>query len=147
MKENKYLNIATKSAYDELLKSGMFYELFPLLSGDYESDKLIILDCILEHKITVIKIIKHFISGNCSHNIILYGPINSFTIEEINSITEEWCENNPSGHNYGYSYDWNYVTDITEINTILRDNCIRLENEKYDIERKINLLTELYDSL
>lgn len=39
MKENKYFKIATKSAYDEVFKSGIFYELFPLLSGDYKSDK------------------------------------------------------------------------------------------------------------
>ena len=34
--------INTKEEYDQLLKSGMFFELYPELSGNWEEDKEII---------------------------------------------------------------------------------------------------------
>lgn len=39
---NDYKNIQTKDNYDLLLKSGMFFEFYPELSGDWEKDKLVI---------------------------------------------------------------------------------------------------------
>ena len=36
---NKYKSIKTKKNYDSLLKSGMFWEFHPELSGVWEKDK------------------------------------------------------------------------------------------------------------
>jgi hypothetical protein len=38
-----YINIQTKERYDSLLKSGMFWEFHPELTGDWEKDKEVIL--------------------------------------------------------------------------------------------------------
>lgn len=43
---SKYENINTKDNYDKLLKSGMFWEFHPELSGDWNKDKTIINDTI-----------------------------------------------------------------------------------------------------
>jgi hypothetical protein len=34
----KYNKIASKQDYDKLLKSGMFWEIYPELSGEYDKD-------------------------------------------------------------------------------------------------------------
>jgi hypothetical protein len=39
---NKYKRIKTKKDYDSLLSSGMFYEFYPELTGEWETDKKII---------------------------------------------------------------------------------------------------------
>ncbi len=39
---DKYKNIKTKEDYDKLLSSGMFWEFYPELTGEWEKDKLII---------------------------------------------------------------------------------------------------------
>lgn len=40
--DNKYQNIQTKENYDKLLYSGMFWEMHPELSGNYDIDKQVI---------------------------------------------------------------------------------------------------------
>jgi hypothetical protein len=40
---NNYKNINTKEFYDNLIHSGMFFEFFPELTGDWNVDKIIIL--------------------------------------------------------------------------------------------------------
>lgn len=42
MGTNQYKQIKTKKNYDLLLKSGMFFEFHPELSGNWEKDKQII---------------------------------------------------------------------------------------------------------
>ena len=39
MQKNKYKPIKAKKNYDILLKSGMFWEYFPELTGNWEKDK------------------------------------------------------------------------------------------------------------
>jgi hypothetical protein len=41
--KQKYKKIKSKKNYNLLLKSGMFWEIFPELSGNYEEDKKIII--------------------------------------------------------------------------------------------------------
>lgn len=36
--ENKYNKINTREKYESLLKSGMFWEFYPELSGEYDKD-------------------------------------------------------------------------------------------------------------
>jgi hypothetical protein len=38
-----YDNIKNKDNYDKILKSGMFWEVYPELTGDWNVDKIIIL--------------------------------------------------------------------------------------------------------
>ena len=39
---DKYKNIKTKENYDKLLASGMFWEFYPELTGNWDKDKIII---------------------------------------------------------------------------------------------------------
>ena len=41
---DRYKNIKTKENYDIILKSGMFWELFPELTGNWLQDKILIQD-------------------------------------------------------------------------------------------------------
>lgn len=140
MKKNKYSKIATKSAYDELLKSGMFYELFPELTGIWKEDNLTIIDNILNNEIFIVKVIQKFRYNDYEHNIIFYGDKGSYSYDEIESTIDDYVNN-------VVYYDWDFITDIIEINRILSDNCIKMENEKKDIDKKINILTNIYNSL
>jgi len=40
--ESIYKNIQSKENYDKLLSSGMFWEFHPELSGNWESDKVVV---------------------------------------------------------------------------------------------------------
>jgi hypothetical protein len=43
---DRYKNIKTKENYDKLLKSGMFWEFHPELTGDWNKDKGLLLKSI-----------------------------------------------------------------------------------------------------
>jgi len=64
---DRYQNIKTKENYDKLLKSGMFWEFHPELTGDWNKDKEVI------NKLSI-------------HNVsvsFLYDFVNEFTDTEI----------------------------------------------------------------
>ncbi len=42
--KEEYKQVATKENYDRLLKSGMFWEFHPELSGDWNEDKILFLN-------------------------------------------------------------------------------------------------------
>ncbi len=46
-----YKQIKNKEDYDKLLNSGMFWEFHPELSGDWNKDKNLILDILLNNNI------------------------------------------------------------------------------------------------
>ena len=46
-----YKQIQNKEDYDKLLNSGMFWEFHPELSGDWNKDKNLILDILLNNNI------------------------------------------------------------------------------------------------
>jgi hypothetical protein len=67
----------------------------------------------------VVKINKSYNSGTKEHFLVLLNE--PYSNDDINYLVEEWCESEPSGMNYGYSYEWWFVEDNELINTILKD--------------------------
>ena len=65
-----------------------------------------------------------------------------YSNDDIDYLVEEWCESEPSGMSYGYTYEWWFVEDTELINTILKDKIKileskieRLKTEKCEMER------------
>ena len=67
----------------------------------------------------VVKINKSYNSGTKEHFLVLLDE--PYSNDDINYLVEDWCESEPSGMNYGYSYEWWFVEDDELINTILKD--------------------------
>ena len=64
----------------------------------------------------------------------------SYSDISIDELVEEWCESDPAGANYGYSYEWSLVEDKTLINEVLK-------NEIKIVDDKINFLIHKKDIL
>lgn len=79
----------------------------------------------------VIDIKKHYRNGTKQHYLVLFGE--SFSDDTIDEKVSDWCESEPSGLTYGYSYDWNYVEDKDTIINVLH-------NEKLILNQKITKL-------
>jgi len=67
----------------------------------------------------VVKINKSYRNGTKEHFLVLLDE--PYSNDDINYLVGEWCEIEPSGMNYGYSYEWWFVEDDELINTILKD--------------------------
>ena len=67
----------------------------------------------------VVKIHKSYRSGTKEHFLVLLDE--PYSNDDIDYLVEEWCENEPSGSNYGYTVEWRFVEDTEIINTILKD--------------------------
>ncbi len=88
----------------------------------------------------IVKIIKSYNSGTKEKFLVLLDK--PYSNDDINSLVEEWCENEPSGMNYGYGYEWEFVEDeniikdvlITELKS-LNNKISTLENRKIEIEK------------
>lgn len=65
-----------------------------------------------------VKITKRFSNGIKEHNLVLKQT--GLSSEDIDYLVDEWCSNEPSGHNRGYTFEWCFVED-SRINDILRD--------------------------
>ena len=88
----------------------------------------------------VVKINKSYRSGTKEHFLVLLDE--PYSNDDINYLVEEWCEYEPSGSNYGYTYEWRFVEDEELINTILKDKIKivehkieRLKTEKCEMEK------------
>jgi len=66
-----------------------------------------------------VKINKSYRNGTKEHFLVLLDE--PYSKGDINYLVEEWCESEPSGMNYGYSYNWWFVEDDELTNTILKD--------------------------
>lgn len=75
----------------------------------------------------VVKINKCYNGGTKEHFLVLLDE--PYSVDSVNYLVEEWCENEPSGSNYGYTIEWWFVEDETLINTILIDNIMTIERE------------------
>lgn len=72
------------------------------------------------------------------HFLVLFNE--PYTNDEINSLVEEWCDNDPSGMSYGYSYTWEFEEDERYINIILKDKIKTIERKIESLEdEKIKL--------
>lgn len=74
----------------------------------------------------VVKINKGYRGGTKEHFLVLLDEPYS---EDVNYLVEEWCDNEPSGSNYGYTVEWWFVEDDALINTILKDKIKIVERE------------------
>lgn len=75
----------------------------------------------------VVKIHKSYGCGTKEHFLVLLDEPHSNN--SIDYLVEEWCESEPSGMNYGYTYEWWFVEDTRLINTILKDKIKITEHE------------------
>jgi len=66
----------------------------------------------------VVKITKRFRNGIKEHNLVLADYTHS--TQDIEYLVDEWCSNEPSGQNNGYTFEWLYVED-SKVNDALRD--------------------------
>ena len=86
----------------------------------------------------VIDIKKHYCNGTKQHYLVLFGE--NYTDEAIQYEVEDWCDSDPSGSCYGYTYNWSNVID--------RDILIDvLHNEKLLINGKISRLIKSVDNI
>ena len=101
----------------------------------------------------VVKINKHYRNATREYFLVLLinedlpEPLLPFidepySNEDTNSFVEEWCERDPSGMNYGYTYEWCFVEDKEVINNVLKDKIKiinsqieTLKTKKCEIER------------
>lgn len=87
----------------------------------------------------VIDVRKRVVSGEIKHYLVVDSDS---TDDEINNDVEDWCESDPSGTSYGYSYNWSVVDDKDIIDLALKlrvekieKSLKRLQEEKEKIER------------
>lgn len=75
----------------------------------------------------VVKINKGYRGGTNEHFLVLLDE--PYSEDDVNYLVEEWCEDEPSGSNYGYTVEWWFVEDETLINTILKNKIKITERE------------------
>ena len=75
----------------------------------------------------LVKINKSYRSGTKEHFLVLLDE--PYSEDDVNYLVEEWCESDPAGMNYGYTYEWWFVEDEELINTILKDKIMIVERE------------------
>jgi hypothetical protein len=73
----------------------------------------------------VVKIKKGYRNGTKEHFLVLLDE--PYSNDDIDCLVEEWCESEPSGMSYGYTYEWLFVEDAELINTILKDKIKNIE--------------------
>lgn len=74
----------------------------------------------------VVKINKTFRNGNEEHFLVFEDDMD---IEAIDDSVENWCEKEPSGHNYGYSWEWEFIEDKALIRDVITKEINRLYNQ------------------
>lgn len=82
----------------------------------------------------VVKIHKRYRGGTKEHFLVLLDE--PYSNDDIDYLVEEWCEDEPSGSNYGYTYEWWFVEDTEIINTILKDKIKIAEREIETLKTK-----------
>ena len=75
----------------------------------------------------VVKINKSYRNGTKEHFLVLLDE--PYSEDDVNYLVEEWCDSDPAGMNYGYTYEWWFVEDEELINTILKDKIMIVERE------------------
>lgn len=93
--------------------------------------------------VKVFKIKKYFRNGKETHNLVLKGHQHE-SEDSVEHYVDRWCQQEPSGHNNGWSAEWDEVTDPKEIKRaiqskidLLNERVTSLENEKMDWEEEL----------
>jgi len=82
----------------------------------------------------IVKINKSYRNGNIEHFLVLLDE--PYSNDDIDCLVEEWCENEPNGMNYGYSYDWWFVEDKELISAILKDKIKNIDSKIESLKTK-----------
>ena len=84
----------------------------------------------------IVKIHKGFRGGTKEHFLVLFDE--PYFEDEIQSLVEDWCNNEPSGSNYGFTCEWCFIENKDEINKVLNENINLIENQIKALENKKN---------
>lgn len=74
----------------------------------------------------VVRINKTFRNGYREHFLVFEADMD---IEAINDSVENWCEKDPGGGNYGYSFEWEFIEDKALIRDAITKEINRLNNQ------------------
>jgi len=77
----------------------------------------------------VVKIIKNSRNTIREHFLVLLNE--PYSDDDINCLVEDWCETDPAGMSYGYTYEWSFVEDENLIKKIL-DKEIKFINRRIE---------------
>ncbi len=77
----------------------------------------------------IVKIKKDYRNGTREHFLVLFNE--PYLNDDIDCLVEEWCDSEPSGMSWGYTYEWEFVKDTELINKILKD---KIKGIDYQIE-------------
>ena len=80
----------------------------------------------------VIRIKKSYRNGTKEHFLVLLND----SQDNIDYLVEDWCESEPSGMNYGYSFEWSFVEDEKLIKSILKDKIKLMNNQIETLKNK-----------
>lgn len=90
----------------------------------------------------VVKIIKSYRNGSHEHFLVFDKDIDD---ESITETVENWCEQDPSGHSYGYRYSWEIVEDKTIIQSVIKDKINEIDIKiKALSDRKLKMEEFIY---
>lgn len=92
----------------------------------------------------VIKIEKSFRNGVIEHYEVVSD---SHTNEYITDIVETWCERESSGQNYGYSWEWDFVDDLSTVKEVIIDKMKIIDNKISDLKSEKLEMEKYYESI
>ncbi len=85
----------------------------------------------------VVKINKTFRNGSEEHFLVFEDNVD---IEAIDDSVENWCERDPSGQNYGYSWEWEFIEDRVIISDVITKEINKLHNQIQSLlDRKLKM--------
>jgi hypothetical protein len=87
----------------------------------------------------IVKINKTYRSGNIEHFLVLLEE--PYSNDDIDYLVEEWCDEDLSGSNYGYSYEWTFVEDNDLKNKVLQGKIKILNNKIQECQEMINQIS------
>lgn len=91
-------------------------------------------------KMKVVKISKSITSSVVYGYIILYNDIEDN--DYIDELVENWCDEDLSGHNFGYSWEWEFLENEKEIEKVISNELNNVNYNIKDLEYKKNMLED-----
>ena len=94
----------------------------------------------------VVKIRKSYTNGVKEHHLVVSDTNYFQAVEDIDYLVQDWCDEEPSGHNSGYSYEWEHITDEGEIKKGIEARLKRVNNDISYLEtEKDELLNKILE--
>lgn len=90
----------------------------------------------------VVKVIKSYRNGSSEHFLVFAKDMDD---ESITDNVEYWCDKDPNGHSYGYSYSWEVVEDKKIIQSVIKDKINEIDIEIKNLsDEKLKMEDFLY---